>query len=100
MCGISGYISLQNEVGKENFLRATNQLNHRGPDASGFYSNEDNTLYLGHKRLSIIDLSTASNQPFFSKCGRYVIVYNGEVYNFKEIREQLQLETHTTGDTE
>lgn len=100
MCGISGYISLKNEVGRENFLRATDKLNHRGPDASGFYSNDDNTLYLGHKRLSIIDLSTASNQPFFSKCGRYVMVYNGEVYNFKEIKEQLQLETRTSGDTE
>jgi asparagine synthase (glutamine-hydrolysing) len=100
MCGISGYISLQNKSGKEDFLCATNALNHRGPDADGFYANENNTLFFGHKRLSIIDLSPASNQPFFSKCGRYVMVYNGEVYNFKEIREHLQLETRTTGDTE
>lgn len=100
MCGISGYLSLQNQLGRDNFISATHMLDHRGPDAGGFYSNAEETLYLGHKRLSIIDLSTASNQPFFSKCGRYVMVYNGEVYNFREIREQLQLETRTSGDTE
>lgn len=100
MCGISGYISNQHKISKQDFITATNAMNHRGPDADGFYVNEDNTLYLGHKRLSIIDLSSASNQPFYSKCGRYTMVYNGEVYNFKEIKEQLQLETRTTGDTE
>ena len=100
MCGISGYISNNNKLSKSDFIRATNAMNHRGPDAEGFYENENQTLFLGHKRLSIIDLSPASNQPFFSNCGRYVMVYNGELYNFKEIKEQLQLQTRTTGDTE
>ncbi|MDB5227226.1 MAG: asnB [Bacteroidota bacterium] len=100
MCGISGYISLQGKLDKQDFISATNTLNHRGPDAEGFYANENNTLYFGHKRLSIIDLSPASNQPFFSACGRYTMIYNGEVYNFREIKEQLQLNTRTTGDTE
>jgi asparagine synthase (glutamine-hydrolysing) len=100
MCGISGYISNQIKISKQEFIHATNTMNHRGPDAEGYYENEQHTLLLGHKRLSIIDLSSASNQPFFSNCGRYVIVYNGELYNFKDIKEQLQLHTRTTGDTE
>ncbi len=100
MCGISGYISNHNKISKEDFIKATNAMNHRGPDAEGYYENEQHSLLLGHKRLSIIDLSPASNQPFFSNCGRYVMVYNGELYNFKEIKQQLQLQTRTTGDTE
>ncbi len=100
MCGISGYISSPGRLDKQDFVRATNAIRHRGPDAEGYYENEQHSLFLGHKRLSIIDLSPASNQPFFSNCGRYVMVYNGEVYNYKEIKEQLQLETRTTGDTE
>lgn len=100
MCGISAYISNSNKISKADFVQATNTISHRGPDAEGYYENEQNTVLLGHKRLSIIDLSPASNQPFFSNCGRYVIVYNGELYNFKEIKEQLQLQTRTTGDTE
>ncbi|MFN8282859.1 MAG: asparagine synthase (glutamine-hydrolyzing) [Chitinophagales bacterium] len=100
MCGISGYISNQQKLSKSDFIKATNAMNHRGPDADGFYENDNHTLFLGHKRLAIIDLSPASNQPFFSSCGRYVMVYNGELYNFKEIKEQLQLQTRTTGDTE
>ena len=89
MCGISGYISNKNRLNKQDFIVATNKMNHRGPDAEGFYENQNQTLFLGHKRLSIIDLSPASNQPFFSNCGRYVMVYNGELYNFQEIRKQL-----------
>ncbi len=100
MCGISGYISSPGRLDKQDFVRATNAIKHRGPDAEGFYENEQHSLFLWHKRLSIIDLSSASNQPFFSNCGRYVMVYNGEVYNYKEIKEQLQLVTRTTGDTE
>lgn len=100
MCGISAYISNTNKISLADFIQATNAISHRGPDAEGYYENEQNTLLLGHKRLSIIDLSPASNQPFFSNCGNYVMVYNGELYNYKEIKEQLQLETRTTGDTE
>jgi len=100
MCGISSYISNKNKLSKQDFIKATCAMNHRGPDAEGYYENEDHTLQLGHKRLAIIDLSPASNQPFFSNCGRYVMVYNGELYNFHDIREQLQLKTRTTGDTE
>lgn len=78
----------------------TNCMSHRGPDAAGFFLNEGKTCGLGHRRLSIIDLSAASNQPMFSHSGRYCIVFNGEIYNFQEIAKQLNIETRTTGDTE
>ncbi|MEZ5053458.1 MAG: asparagine synthase (glutamine-hydrolyzing) [Chitinophagales bacterium] len=100
MCGISAYISNSNKLRKEDFIKATHTLHHRGPDAEGFFENANQTVFLGHKRLSILDLSPASNQPFFSSCGRYVIVYNGELYNYQEIKQQFQLTTRTTGDTE
>ncbi len=100
MCGIAGYISLKKTLNKQDFIKATDKMNHRGPDADGFFENDNQTVFLGHKRLSIIDLSAASNQPFFSNCGRYVMVYNGEVYNYQEIKKQLQLVTKTSSDTE
>ena len=65
----------------------TRALTHRGPDAEGFFV--DGALGLGHRRLSILDLSEAGNQPMFSKDKRYVIIYNGEVYNFQEIANEL-----------
>lgn len=73
---------------------------HRGPDAQGVYSNEDVTL--AHNRLSIIDLSPKANQPFHSKDGRYVMVFNGEIYNYKELKEDLKdaYEFRTNSDTE
>ncbi|HMW13486.1 MAG TPA: asparagine synthase (glutamine-hydrolyzing) [Chitinophagales bacterium] len=100
MCGISGWLSLNKSLDKDAFKQATNKLAHRGPESFGFYFNENNTLALGHRRLKIIDLSDASAQPFYSACGRYVINYNGEIYNFKEIARDLQLTLKTSGDTE
>ncbi len=76
----------------------TTCLAHRGPDADGFYF--DGTVGLGHRRLSILDLSSAANQPMFSHNDRYVTVFNGEVYNFQEIRDRLGVAMHTTSDTE
>ncbi len=100
MCGILGYICVQNKTIREDFLTSLVELKHRGPDASGIYENDKKSLILGHLRLSIIDLSTNSNQPFFSKDNRFIIVYNGELYNFKEIKNDCKLQTQTTGDTE
>jgi asparagine synthase (glutamine-hydrolysing) len=100
MCGIIGSISKNNSLDKNIFYQATDTLKHRGPEASGYYFNDDNTVALGHRRLKIIDLSDASAQPFYSQCGRYVITYNGEIYNYKEIARQLNLNLKTTGDTE
>src|ERR1700761_4100470 len=103
MCGIAGYISLNNTFTESCLKKATALIQHRGPDAGGFYFSEDNKVGLAHRRLSILDLSTNANQPMFSANGRYCIVYNGEVYNFTELKEQLKdkgASLRTTSDTE
>lgn len=103
MCGIAGYISLNNSISKDNLLQATCLIRHRGPDAEGFYFSEDEKIGLGHRRLSILDLSESANQPMFSADGKYIIIYNGEVYNYKELREKLKdrgATLKTTSDTE
>lgn len=100
MCGISGYINKTNKSATVDIKNATNAIKHRGPDAEGFYINENNGIYLGHRRLSILDLSTAANQPFFTRDNRYVIVYNGEIYNYNELKNSCHLTTKTTSDTE
>ena len=78
----------------------TNSIAHRGPDADGFYMDTDCGVGLGHRRLSILDLSTAANQPMQSHDGRYFIIFNGEVYNYRDIAEQLGIKCRTTSDTE
>lgn len=98
MCGIAGFLSFNKSFSKENLEDITNTLKHRGPDAAGFYFNE--LAGLGHRRLSILDLSEVANQPMFSHCGRYVIVFNGEIYNYREIAKDLAIELKTTSDTE
>jgi asparagine synthase (glutamine-hydrolysing) len=103
VCGITGIIGSSEEVAKNlsAVKSATQALHHRGPDSTGYFA--DFNALLGQTRLSIIDTSHASDQPFYSSDGRYVIVYNGEVYNFKELRENLinkGVYFRTTGDTE
>jgi asparagine synthase (glutamine-hydrolysing) len=74
-------------------------MSHRGPDADGFFQEEG--IALGHRRLSILDLSSAANQPFEDASGRFVMVFNGEIYNYEEIKRQLpDYPFKTTGDTE
>jgi asparagine synthase (glutamine-hydrolysing) len=88
MCGISGIIHHPNAT---TLLQPMLEIQHeRGPDARGVYANEDNNIALGHNRLSIIDLSSAANQPMYSHNKRYVMVYNGEVYNYTELRDELK----------
>jgi len=96
MCGIVGGIGLDTWDEK----KILSFIAHRGPDSNGFY--KDDHFFIGHTRLSIQDLSENGNQPMFSSDGRYVIVFNGEIYNHLEIREQLKNEFHfrSTGDTE
>jgi asparagine synthase (glutamine-hydrolysing) len=92
MCGITGLWSsphIPHSLSTAELLTST--LAHRGPDASGQLSPTQN-LSLGHRRLSIIDLSPAGAQPMLSASGRFAIVFNGEVYNFKSLREQLERE--------
>ncbi len=97
MCGIAGYYSATG-ADKNTLLKMANAIAHRGPDAEGTYIHE--SFGLAHRRLSILDLSSASHQPMLSKCGRYIMVYNGEVYNYKELKEELNLTTQTSSDTE
>ena len=88
MCGIVGIISKEaHDV--LSVLDMRDALTHRGPDAQGSFRSDDGRVGLGHTRLSIIDLSEAANQPFISADGRYAIVFNGEIYNYKDIREKL-----------
>lgn len=103
MCGIAGYISLTNSISPNQLEQAAALMTHRGPDAEGFYFSNDNKIGLAHRRLSILDLSTTANQPMFSANGRYCIVFNGEVYNFNELKQQLHdkgAALRTTSDTE
>lgn len=96
MCGIAGLVGFPDSEAEIKVM--TNGMPHRGPDAEGFY--HDDRCSLGHRRLSIIDLSDAANQPMASQCGRYVMVYNGEVYNFQEIAAALGKSMRTASDTE
>ncbi len=102
MCGITGFISPR--FNREQLQSYTQTVEHRGPDAQGLYFEESGNFHLGlgHRRLAIIDLSAAGNQPMFSHDGRYVIIYNGEVYNFREIRDEKLsgLSWNSTSDTE
>ncbi len=81
----------------------TGRVRHRGPDGSQYWLNQHATTALGHTRLSVLDLSEAADQPMISTDGRFVIVYNGEIYNFRELAEELSeagYRFRTSGDTE
>lgn len=91
MCGIIGFVSSNNSSAKFNLSSAVARLHHRGPDDSGQWHDDTYpNIGLGFVRLSIIDLSSAGHQPMESPCGRYVIVFNGEIYNFSELRADLE----------
>ncbi|OFY85162.1 MAG: asparagine synthase (glutamine-hydrolyzing) [Bacteroidetes bacterium RIFCSPLOWO2_12_FULL_35_15] len=102
MCGISGFYSFNNIFSEQELHEMTNAIAHRGSDAFGYYT--DKTVGMGHRRLSIIDLSTNANQPMHSANGRYVMVYNGEVYNYQEIASELKqkstIDFKTSSDSE
>ena len=90
MCGIVGIVNFNNEtVSKEILTKMTKTLEHRGPDKCGFYIY--NNIGFGHTRLSILDLSRLGDQPMKSEDDNYVLNYNGEIYNYKEIRKELIL---------
>ena len=100
MCGINGIYSFSKTL-SSNLVSSMNQeIARRGPDAEGEYIEEN--IQLGHRRLSIIDTSKNSDQPFYSEDKRYVLVFNGEIYNYKEIRNDLEgsYNFKTNGDTE
>lgn len=95
MCGIAGFCNKESEW-LENINRMNERMYHRGPDASGVWASEDKRVVLGHRRLSIVDLSPGGAQPMESHNGRYVIAYNGEIYNYPEIKRKLVQEKRTT----
>ena len=100
MCGIAGIIGFEKQAAEDCITRAINAMAHRGPDASQFF--QEGRVRLGHRRLSIIDLSSFANQPFIDASGRYVVVFNGEIYNFLEVKQLLLQEYpfSTNSDTE
>ena len=104
MCGIAGFCNLKGDW-KENINRMNERMHHRGPDADGVWASEGGKVVFGHKRLSIVDLSSNGAQPMESHSGRYVIAFNGEIYNYKKIAARLLEEKKVdafrgTSDTE
>jgi len=94
MCGIAGFLDLELRSGSRELealgraMAAT--LNHRGPDAHGVWADPEAGVVLGHTRLAIVDLSPAGAQPMVSSCGACVISYNGEIYNARDLRPELE----------
>ena len=95
MCGITGFCS-KTWNKKEVILKMNQEILHRGPDAGGYWWDEKTGMTLGHRRLSIMDLSTNGAQPMESHNGRYMLVYNGEIYNAQEIAKRLMEEKYVT----
>jgi asparagine synthase (glutamine-hydrolysing) len=105
MCGLAGYSVVKGDVGPwlADLPRAIQSLRHRGPDDEGLWFGPDGHVGLAHRRLSILDLSPLGHQPMSSACGNWVMVFNGEIYNFREIRALLEPLGHRfagTGDSE
>ena len=98
MCGIALFIEKKNENLKENIRNIIFETKHRGPDDEGFYF--ENNLALGSNRLSILDLSENGRMPFFDSSGRYKVSFNGEIYNYIELKKQFNITTKTNTDTE
>ena len=94
MCGITGIVgnNLNSSVYQPAIQKMTNAIAHRGPNSQGLWNDEH--CFFGHRRLSIIDLSEAGNQPFISQDGRYILIYNGELYNYKDLKFELQRAEH------
>ena len=102
MCGIAGYyLFSESHVGID-LLGMNKSMQHRGPDANGFF--ENNTIGLAHNRLSIIDLDARANQPLQDSTGQYRIIFNGELYNYKFLKDYLaktfNQQFTTSSDTE
>ena len=93
MCGITGIWDLNKKRSKDldlNIKRMTDCLYNRGPDDKGVWVDKKSCIALGHRRLSILDLSKAGHQPMESSCGRFVLSFNGEIYNYIELRKELK----------
>ena len=95
MCGVAGFIARESKNLLADLKLMTDALTHRGPDDEGAWIDEREGIALGHRRLSILDLSPEGHQPMRSACGRYRIVFNGEIYNFKALRAELESHGHS-----
>ena len=107
MCGITGFIdtthSTPSDVLISTVTRMSDQIQHRGPDDSGIWVDAEAGIALGFRRLAILDLSPTGHQPMLSSDGRFVIIFNGEIYNFASLRDDLFALGHRflgTSDTE
>lgn len=96
MCGIAGFCGKTRDNLAE-IKKMCDQIIFRGPDAEGYWMDENTNVTLGHRRLSILDLSENGSQPMISASGRFVIAYNGEIYNFPAMKDKLITEKHVTG---
>src|SRR5208282_5794784 len=91
MCGIAGMLTTARESALNARVSAmTRALRHRGPDAGAVFADDEAGVALGHRRLAILDLSERGAQPMDSACGRYIIVFNGEIYNHLALRRELE----------
>ena len=103
MCGLVGSFS-NKEINIETIDRMIGSLKHRGPDNQAYHYERKFNLFFGHTRLSILDISDNANQPIFSSCGRYILIFNGEIYNYLQIKNNLNNSFHIkwsgNGDTE
>lgn len=88
MCGIAGYLGAK--FGPDVLPEMLQRLAHRGPDGDGIWTDTDAGVGLGHRRLSIIDLSSAASQPMQGVSKRYTVTFNGEIYNYKELSVELK----------
>ena len=99
MCGLAGYLNVLRDQTSQDMLATAGgmaeTLHHRGPDDTGTWCDPEHGIALGFKRLSIVDLSEAGHQPMVSSCGRFVIAYNGEIYNHDDLRRELNAKGHT-----
>lgn len=102
MCGITGYIDIHNRISPSVIQQMTNTLMHRGPDGSDTYFSENGQYALGHRRLSFLDLSDAGKQPMKDNSEKVIITFNGEIYNFPELKKELDddYDFKTSTDTE
>lgn len=107
MCGIAGAIFFHKPKNKKTIIsiidKMCGQMKRRGPDNTSYWFNKHKNVGFGHNRLAIIDLTEQANQPMISNCGRYIIVFNGEIYNYKTLKENLiksGINFKTDSDTE
>jgi asparagine synthase (glutamine-hydrolysing) len=103
MCGFSGEISFTKEVNRKSLELSSEVIRHRGPDGNGNWVSENNRIGFAHRRLAIIDLSLAAHQPMLDQANNLVIVFNGEIYNYKALRSKLiskGYQFETSSDTE